>query len=141
MDIPLDVGASGRSSLQTNWTFYNFPIAYSDLSAGFTTGLSGVSVDARASGQPQYSNNKSTSVGSGVSPNPDNNSLAAPTGPTLFLAAKDGSGGLSQFVRIALSDLPANIALFIAWVQTSEDCENPNGGRYFLCSPFYNTQP
>src|SRR5271170_6369130 len=103
MDIPLDVGASGRSSLQTNWIFYNFPIAYADLSgSGFTTGKPGVSVDCRTSGQPQYSNNislggalDSSYTGAG----PDNNALAAPNSPGIFIANKTGSA-LSNFIRL-----------------------------------------
>jgi len=135
MDIPLDVGASGRSCLQTNWIFYNFPIAYADLSgSGFTTGKPGVTVDCRASGQPQYSNNVSLGglldSGYGV----DNTALAAPSSPGLFIANKSGSA-LTNFIRLFCGDITdADVGVFLQKVITNEDCANPTAYRWFLCS-------
>jgi hypothetical protein len=138
MDIPLDVGACGRSSLQTNWIFYNFPIAYADLSgSGFTTGKPGVSVDNRTSGQPQYSNNVSLGglLDSGFAgAGSDNTALAASNTPGLFIANKSGSA-LTNFIRLFSGDITdANVGVFLQKIVTSEDCANPTAYRWFLCS-------
>ena len=136
MDIPLDVGASGRSSLQTNWIFYNFPIAYADIASGaFTTGLPGVTIDTRASGQPQYSNN--ISLGSFIDTGfgPDNTALGAPNSPGVFIANKSGSA-LSNFIRLFAGDITDNdVGVSLQQVVTGEDCDHPNAYRWFLCSP------
>jgi hypothetical protein len=137
MDIPLDVGASGRSSLQTNWTFYNFPLAYADLTGGsFTRGLPGVTVDCRSSGQPQYSNNASTSPDT-AGGDADNNALGAPSGAGLFIANKSGDA-LTNFIRLFASDITdPNVGVCLRKVVTNEDCANPGCYRWFLCSPLY----
>ena len=143
MDIPLDVGATGRSSLNTNWAFYNFPIAYADLAAfgagtGFAVGPPGVTIDTRSSGQPQYSNNISLggALDSGFAgAGPDNTALAAPNSPGLFIANKSGSA-LANFVRIFLADITdADVGLSLMKVVTNEDCAHPTAYRWFLCSP------
>lgn len=141
MDIPNDVGASGRSSLQTNWIFEVWPVAYADLVAGvaaWPNGFPGVQVDSRTAAQPKYSNNISLGglldrsfTGCG----PDNTALAEPNSPGLFIANKSGSA-LANFIRLFLADITdANVGLSIQKIVTSEDCANPNAYRWFLCSP------
>src|ERR1700761_1059506 len=139
MDIPLDVGATGRSQTPLTKIFENWCIAYTDTTGGtYTTGLPGITIDSRTSGQPQYSNNISLGglldTASTAPVTIDNTGLASPGGPVLFIATK-GAGSLAEFVRLSPEDITdGNVGVWLQKVVTGEDCANTGAYRWFLCS-------
>jgi|GEM_PF-2640445 len=150
MDFPENLAASNaRTDLcPVNWTYDVLPSNYDDLHLFATSGspftglgVPGITLDARTSGQPQYSNNLS---GYPYEPviGPTCSALSAPESPTLFLTERDGTN-LGRFVRISLSDIAPDpdgflrVGLWMRPVRTGENCSN-TAYRYFLCSSCFD---
>ena len=146
-----DVQPSGpRSDALPNWTFKLFATSANDpqsLSSLYAdNGYPGIAIDARASGQPGYTNGiASTPTPTASNPDPDDNiDLGPPDGPCIFLAAQGNDAGvLGNFVRIAVSDIAPDPSdglyrrgVWFQKVYTGEDCTNKSF-RWFLCSPLF----